>query len=310
MSLDAAGVSSKAEAALKQYDASKAGSDNFNFGPVYAELANNTSKQENQAERQALNDTVHKHLPDCTIIDMVADKNIKSVLVYNGKTHHLQVRNVDNYSELQEDYDVSKVLTAKKLTNEQYVALLNEQADKRFDKNADTTSQPKGENSPETKPAATGEYTIKAHDTLWKIASRSLMEERGQDKKGELTHDQIRTRINQIMELNKSGATAIHNADRIYVGHKLIMPGKTVEQKTNGSNASNDSNASSNSNASNDSNNQTQCGDAGEFDKCQDEPQQKTQPEKTKAGQDPFVKMLTPKPIDIFAKPGSTEEEP
>jgi len=300
MSLDAAGISNKAEAALNHYDASKKETEKINFNEVFIEWTNNTSTKENQAERAALNDTVHKHLPDCSIIDMGVNNQQKLLVVYDKKTHHVQTRSVDDYSKIVEDYDASPALTKMKMTDDQFVQFMAKNADDRREKgNKDRTadksaeSQPKANASPNantttdkksndnvapdskgdqsTKTGQTSEYQVKAHDTLWKIASRSLMEGRSADQKGSVTHDQIRARIKEIMDLNKSGPTAIHNQDRIYIGHKIIMPGQAAKSDAKPkSETQSQSKPGNQSDANTNADDISQCGDADQFDKCQE----------------------------------------
>jgi|GEM_PF-3527437 len=293
MSLDAAGISNKAEAALTHYDATKKETEKINFNEVFVEWTNNTNRQENQTERAALNDTVHKHLPDCSIIDMGKNGEQKLLVVYDKKTHHVQARSVDDYSKIVEDYDASPALTKMKMTDDQFVQFLAKNADDRHEKeNKDRTGDKSAQSQPNanaksndnpapnskdeqpTKAEKTSEYQIKPNDTLWKIASRSLIEGRSADQKEPLTHDQIRARIKEIMDLNKSGPTSIHNQDRIYIGHKIILPGqaaaKSEPQPKSETQSQSQSKPAKQWDANTNADDISQCGDADQFDKCQE----------------------------------------
>ena len=71
------------EKTKKAIDANK---DHPDFTLVFADWKNNTSKKENQAERDIINDALHsKYLPNVTIIDFTTDETgAKYVTTFDG----------------------------------------------------------------------------------------------------------------------------------------------------------------------------------------------------------------------------------
>ncbi|MBS1994187.1 MAG: LysM peptidoglycan-binding domain-containing protein [Cyanobacteria bacterium SZAS LIN-2] len=230
MSLDTQGISTKADAALKSPGADGRYNDKANLSEVFKEWANNTSRAENESERQALNQTVQKYLPDCSIIDLGVANGVAVVATYDSKTHHQQLRLVEDFSRVLQDND----LTAKVVVNGQsaqaevVVKALADNADKRLD------PKPADQTRPEVVTRTENEYAIKSGDTLWKIARQTLSSNQSTGDKAAPSRAEIKAFIHQIMELNKTGSHALKDENHIYAGKKLLLPPiKLAESKNN-----------------------------------------------------------------------------
>ncbi len=220
-----AGIGAKVETAIATNP------DKPNFGEVYKDWKNNESKEENQKERAAINEALHKGkkiLPSVSIIDfgtVAADGGIVDYVdTYDSETNKMQRRDLKDFSVKQEK-DLTEEMKRDGLNDEQVVKLLADSVDKNKDK-PQTTTDAKADVKP---------YQIQPGDNLWKIAKNELNEinkASGDVDKKPSTKD-IQDFIQKIQQANQSGDGAIENIDRIYAGKTLNIPvAKTKAEKS------------------------------------------------------------------------------
>ncbi|MDP3508593.1 MAG: LysM peptidoglycan-binding domain-containing protein [Candidatus Melainabacteria bacterium] len=132
-----------------------------NFTEVYKELSNNTTAQEQKAERTAFNEVLHQQFPT---LDLVGQDRLQSeqgekdaLVVFDRTNNHVQLRSADDFSVVAER-DMSAKVEENKVTSEQASEFLASVFDKAIEEkaNANPTS-PSG--SPESLPPASPSTT-------------------------------------------------------------------------------------------------------------------------------------------------------
>jgi nucleoid-associated protein YgaU len=132
-----------------------------NFTEVYKELSNNTTAQEQKAERTAFNEVLHQQFPTLDLVGqdrLQSDQGEKDALVVFDRTNnHVQLRSADDFSVVAER-DMSAKVQENKVTSEQASEFLASVFDKAIEEkaNANPTS-PSG--SPESLPPASPSTT-------------------------------------------------------------------------------------------------------------------------------------------------------
>lgn len=212
--------------------------DKPDLSSVFDDWKNNTSKAENQAERKSINEAVHKHLPNITIIDFGTGKTpageAKYVETYDSSTHKLEVRKVEDFSVVQSQ-DLTKDLETRKMTDEQAIQTLTDNVDSY--KTAENKTEQPAKDKPEVvdpaKPeaiTATKQYTIQPGDNLWKIARREIAEANKASGKPDSVPSAVEVKafVDKLIFANQSGDSPVKNANLIYAGKILNVPVETA----------------------------------------------------------------------------------
>ncbi len=234
-----AGIGAKVETAIANNP------DKPNFGEVYKDWKNNDNKEENQKERAAINEALHKGkkiLPSVSIIDFgtasTASGNVDYVDTYDSGTNKMQRRDLKDFS-VKLEKDLTAEMTKKGLNDEQVFQILANDIDNKKDKPTNTsleeekskkkynstTDETKTDEKTDVKTEVKS-YEIKPGDNLWKIAKTQLNDinkASGDVDKKPSTKD-IQDFIQKIHQANQSGDGAIKNIDRIYAGKTLNIP--------------------------------------------------------------------------------------
>jgi len=215
------------EKTKKAIDANK---DHPDFTLVFADWKNNTSKKENQAERDIINDALHsKYLPNVTIIDFTTDETgAKYVTTFDGQNNKLQLRTVNDFKVVEgQESDLTKDMAKKNETPEQVVQFLTTQVDAK--KDAENKKIAEQSKTDEAK-GEVKQYAILPGDNLWKIAQRQLAEDNKANGKSDavISVNAVKALVDKIVAANQEGDGAIKNANLIYAGKTLNIP---VEKK-------------------------------------------------------------------------------
>ena len=223
MSIEA-GIGEKTEKAISNKN------DKADLSSVFDDWKNNTSKEENQAERTSINNALHKVLPELSIIDFTTDETgAKYVTTFDGQTNKLQLRTVNDFKVVEgQESDLTKAMAEKKETPEQVVQYLTTQVDAKKD-----AEYKKNAEQPKTDEAKVGEvkqYAIQPGDNLWKIAKREIVEANKANGKADAlpSPNEVKAFIDKIVLANGEGDGAIKDANLIYAGKILNIP---VEKK-------------------------------------------------------------------------------
>ncbi len=216
-----------------------------NFTEVYKELSNNTTAQEQKAERTAFNEVLHQRFPS---LDLVGQDQLKSaqgqkdaLVVFDRTNNHVQLRSAEDFSVVGEK-DMTAKVEENKVTSEQASEFLASVFDKAIEEKAnansinangspeslppasDQTAPPSSEKNVEQKKDVTDQanektYVVEKGDCLWNIAKAEL--KAAHDQSGEVTNASIRNYVDKIVERNRE---EIKNEDLIYPGQKFILP--------------------------------------------------------------------------------------